>query len=237
MRRYLQGTLDFACAVYAVINALSVTYALDLSGARKIFKETHDSLAGMPALWADYTGNETDHYWLVRYMLRRWCSDGPYALRMIQPFCDCLLPTDEDLHIAGAERYLPEREAPDGPSSLAAAEKEAAGVWRELERWLGSEALAAVTQGRSGMLPRAALLRFHRFVPGLRKPVVSHWTAGKILEQGVLQLHDASSESSALLALERNALVPSFHGRAMVRIVPESLLLLEANNNATRQGH
>lgn len=240
MRRYLQGTLDFACAVYAVINALSVMYALDLAGARHIFKETHVSLAGEPALWDDYLGNNTDHYWLVRHMLRRWCSGGPYALRLAQPFSDCLLPTDKDLDFTGVERHLPERETPAGPSSLAAAEKEARSVWRELDAWLGAGNRSPGTGGTggtggAGVFPRAALLRFHRFVPGLRQPVVSHWTTGKRLERSVLQLHDASSESGALLALERSALMPSHNGRALVRVVPESLLLLEAKSVA-RQG-
>ena len=44
MRRYMQGTLDFTCAVYAVINSLSVIHNLDLATGRMILAETLQAL-------------------------------------------------------------------------------------------------------------------------------------------------------------------------------------------------
>ena len=222
-RRYLQGTLDFACAIYAVINALSCSHGLDLAGGRRIFQETAISLAEAPDLWKRFLRYETDHYWLVRYMLGRWCCAEPWRLAARQPFSDCLLPGGEAPDLAGAELFLPEKEEDHGPILHDKARKEAASVWRALEDWFG---------GRSGERPRrTALLRFHRFLFHETPPVVSHWTTARRLEDGVLHLHDASSEKSALVALEKSALLPGDGTRGLIRIVPESLVLLEPEAN------
>ena len=215
MRRYLQGTLDFACGIYAVINALSLTHGLDLSGARAIFRETHLDVAARPALWADYSANTTDHYWLVRHTLERWCSTPPYRLAVHCPFGPELWTEKSDLD--RADRYLPERLPPQGPAKSAEAESEALRTFEACRDWLA----ARNSPGR------ALILRFHRFIPGVRTPIVSHWTTGKSMENGVLHLHDASSEPRALMSLSKDLLMPFDGRRAPVRIVPESLLLLE----------
>ena len=214
MRRYLQGTLDFACGIYAVINALSLTHSLDLAGARAIFRETHLDITAHPDLWADYTGNNTDHYWLVRHMLGRWCSAPPHRLRVTRPFGEEWSGAPS---LASAKRYLPENHPPSGPLNRAEAAREAEQTWRAAHDWLTP----------AGTPPRALLMRFHRFVPGMQAPIVSHWTTGKCFEGAVLHLHDASSEPRALLSLPRNILVTDGGERAPVRIVPESLFLLE----------
>ena len=92
MRRYMQGTLDFACGIYAVINALSCIYGLDLAHARKIFQETVHALSKQERVWISFLCNETDHYWLIRWLLGRWCSASPWRLDVRQPFSDCLCP-------------------------------------------------------------------------------------------------------------------------------------------------
>jgi hypothetical protein len=224
MRRYLQGTLDFACAIYAVINALACTRGLNLADARKIYGETSLALSGRPALWSAFLRNHTDHYWLVRYMVGRWCVDPPHRLRPVQPFSSCLLPGGKLSELTGADLYLPEKESPAGPSSLAFADREARAIWDAAVAWFGRESGAAEK--------RTAVLRFHRFLPGVAAPVVSHWTTALRLERDALSLHDASSESGALLALEKDVLVPGPGARALVRIVPESLLLLQADDTA-----
>jgi hypothetical protein len=221
MRRYLQGTLDFACAIYAVINALACTHGLELADARKIYRETSLALSGKSDLWPAFLRNQTDHYWLVRYMAGRWCVNPPYRLRPVQPFSSCLLPDGKVSELTGADLYLPEKESPAGPFSPAAADREARAVWDAALAWFGRDG------GATGK--RAAVLRFHRFLPGVAAPVVSHWTTACRLERDILHLHDASSESGALLALEKSVLVPGPRERAFVRIVPESLLLLEAD--------
>ncbi len=219
-RRYLQGTLDFACAIYAVINALAHTRGLDLAGARRMFQETEISLAEVPDLWKSFLRNETDHYWLVRYMLERWCGSAPWKLNVRQPFSDCLLPGKGGMDLAGVTLFLPEAESAQGPASPDKAGKEAASVWRTLEEWFDD---------RSGNRPkRAALLRFHRFLFHECPPVVSHWTTVRGLTGDVLRLHDASSEANALFSLEKDVLLPENGSRGLIRIVPESVVLLEA---------
>ncbi len=217
MRRYLQGTLDYACGVYAVINALGCTHGIDLQRARLIFQESLLAFSEHPLLWKAFVRNETDHYWVVRHLLDVWCSSGPWKLTQRRPFAGqggCKEGGGPDL--ARTRLYLPEKEPPRGPASPAAAAKEAAAVWASLNEWLGQSA------GRG----RAVILRFHRFLPGLEDPVVSHWTAAARLEGNSLMLHDASSEKHALFVLERGALCPAGDERAPVRIAPESLILL-----------
>ena len=164
--------------------------------------------------------NETDHYWLVRYMLQRWCTAAPWKLRPGQPFSDCLLPCKEAMDLAGAEMFLPERQNDNGPILLEKARKEAGSVWKTLEEWFG---------GQTGERPRrTAVLRFHRFLFHETPPVVSHWTTACAMADGVLHLHDASSEKNALFRLEKSALLPGDGTRGLIRIVPESIVLLEA---------
>lgn len=219
-RRYLQGTLDFACAIYAVINALAHTRGLDLAGARRMFQETEISLAESPELWKSFLRNETDHYWLVRYMLDRWCGSAPWKLSIRQPFSDCLLPGKGGADLTGVKLFLPEAENAQGPASPDKAGKEAASVWRALAEWFDDRA--------ENRPKRAALLRFHRFLFHECPPVVSHWTTVRGLTGDVLRLHDASSEATALFSLEKDVLLPENGSRGLIRIVPESVVLLEA---------
>ena len=222
MRRYFQGTLDFSCGMYAVMNALALIYNLDLSGGRRIFSETVLSLSEEPALWKHFLRNETDHYWLVRYMLQRWCCSRPWKFTMFQPFSDSLLPVEDGLDLHRAEIFLPESEQDDGPLAAETARKEALAVWSTAEGWIGEKAAAPPN--------RTALLRFHRFYANSFQPVVSHWTTVSHLENDVLHLHDACSEPTALVALEKNALLPADGSRSQLRIVPESLMLLERDS-------
>ncbi len=225
MRRYLQGTLDFACGIYAVINALACTHGLELAEAKRLFQDAQLGLAARPALWACYARNETDHYWLVRLMLSHVQASTRLKLELNQPFSRCLLPSPacaplaESLEAQSGDfsMYLPEEQAPQGPAALSDARKEALSVWQALAGWFTPE---AARQDR-----RAVVLRFHRFLPGFDAPVVSHWTTGAFFNSNSLVLHDASSEPRALRVLERPALLPPA-GRALVRIVPESLLFL-----------
>lgn len=221
MRRYLQGTLDFACGIYAVINALACMFSIDLTEARRLFQDIHIDLASRPELFTRYARNETDHYWLVRYMLSRVTRCPRYGLAMFQPFSNCLLPEGkgteaiEDLQV---DFYLPEAEEADGPASLKGARQEAQAVWQALEIWF--------CEPEARLEKRAAILRFHRFLPSIPQPVVSHWTTGQALVDKTLLLHDASSEFGALLEIEQSSILPPGNERAFVRIVPESLLLL-----------
>jgi len=223
----MQGTLDFTCGIYAVINALSCTYGLELAPAKKIFQETMHTLSGQKKIWNSFLSNETDHYWLVRWMLGRWCSEAPWELDVRQPFADCLLPAplsgnhpeNQKTDWAGVKLYLPENHAPDGPTCPVATQSEALAVWNALADWLGKQ------KGDNGNA-RAAILRFHRFAPGMREPLVSHWTTAHATNDRVILLHDASAEPGALFMLEHRALLPEVQRTALLRIVPESIVLL-----------
>lgn len=255
MRRYLQGTLDFACGVYAVINGLSITHDIPLADARVIFQDTHMALAANPAVWSRYLKNETDHYWLVRILLRQVCLRQPYKLDMKQPFANwlrldervrqngtgslrtpvfflpgkkkngatglafpCVHP--EDFALPSSAFYLPEEQEARGPATLTALQREVSSVWAELAAWLQSP-LALREK-------RAAILRFHRFLPGYPQPVVSHWTTAHALQNDTLLLHDASAEQGSIFELEYRALTPQGTERPLLRIVPESLILIKA---------
>ena len=216
MRRYMQGTLDFTCGIYAVINALSCTHGLNLANARKIFQETLHELSGQERLWNSFLRNETDHYWLIRWLLGRWCLEAPWRLEIRQPFSDCLRPESRIKDFAGMALYLPEALAPKGPDCPEAAKNEALAVWSALTEWLLEQ------EGRS----RAALLRFHRFIPGAHQPVVSHWTTAQGANGRAILLHDASAEPGAVFILERKSLLPEAQHTAPLRIAPESVALM-----------
>lgn len=220
MRRYLQGTLDFFCGTYAVVNALAVVGKLELPQARHILQETLLEVSLRPRLWSDLLANRTDHYWLVRFLAARRLAGAPHHLRCIQPFDDCLLPCDEAADLESARSFLPEEHPPHGPASIREAEEESVATWSALADWF---TVKETTKGK-----RAAVLRFHRFLPGLAEPVVSHWTTARAMENETLILHDASSERQAVHSIQRDAISASGHTRAPLRIVPESILLLES---------
>ncbi len=220
MRRYMQGTLDFACGIYAVINALSRTHGLDLENARGIFRESILTLSQQEGIWLHFLRNETDHYWLVRWLLGRWCCEPPRRLEIMQPFSDCLQP--RSCCFDDANMYLPEKHEPSGPEDLATARDEALAVWQALHTWFTDDSTAA----------KAAILRFHRFMPGLRQPLVSHWTTAHSANHAAIVLHDASAEPGALFTLERKSLLPQTAVPALLRIVPESVVLLRRDTKA-----
>jgi len=224
----MQGTLDFTCGIYAVINALSCIYGLKLAQAKKIFQETMQTLSGQEKIWNSFLYNETDHYWLVRWLLGRWCSEPPWKLDVRQPFADCLLPESRKSDCCtGVDLYLPEIHAPGGPTCPAAAQSEALAVWNALADWLSKQ------EGSS----RAALLRFHRFVPGGHEPLVSHWTTARAANDRTILLHDASAEPGALFVLERRSLLPEMQHAALLRIVPESIALLSRSAKTSAGQH
>ena len=219
MRRYLQGTLDFDCAVYAVINALARTRDIELAAARYIYQETMLALSACPRLWEAHVRNGTDHYWMVRHLLSRWCGKGSWHLRIRQPFGDCLLPEPRsaDLaELADDPLYLPEgaSHAPAGRGISAESGSPLPGVvWDAIAAWLDEN-----------MTSRAVIFRFHRFVPGLTAPVLSHWTCGIRLSGETLFLHDASGEKHSLHSLKKDDVIAR---TGLVRIAPESVIVLE----------
>jgi hypothetical protein len=219
MRRYLQGTLDFACGLYAVINTLARTHNVELAAARRLFADAQEAIAARPGLFRLFARNETDHYWTVSYMLAHARASHFPELEVFQPFSDLLDLTSgsgDILDAAEAAPYLPEQEGPHGPKDATARRLEAERVWAGLVRWLDT-----VEAERE---KRVAILRFHRFLPGYRYPVVSHWTTALAVSGSTLMLHDASSEKGAVMEIELARLLPPVGGEAPMRIVPESVV-------------
>ncbi|MDR2162156.1 MAG: hypothetical protein LBO77_08490 [Desulfovibrio sp.] len=217
MRQYFQGTLDFACALYALLNALALLRRLDLSGARDLFQGLFEELPSHPVLWRAFLRNETDHYWLVRHCLGRWRSIPSLACHAEQPFASCLLPLPGD-SLGAARLHLPEAAPPRGPSGPGLAAEEAGAVWAVLASSLAFSNVTASTGP-------VALFRFHRFLPGMALPVVSHWTCACLLRDDVLHLRDASCEKEALHRINKRDCLGAL-SPPPVRIVPESLLFL-----------
>ncbi len=214
----MQGTLDYACAVYAVINALSAVHNLDLAGGRRILAETLYDLSLHPCLWRAFLHNETDHYWLIDYCLARWCRQGKWRLRAMRPFAP-----DPD-HWDNLDDSKPPLFRIDGPGDNlhdprprgAEADGTVDRIFQVLNEHLGPET------GQT----RAALLRFLRFIPGSPLPIVLHWTTAIQVVDNSIFLHDSSSEPGALHVLERGLLTAKF-GSANLFIEPESITLLE----------
>ncbi|MDL2267667.1 hypothetical protein LJC46_06740 [Desulfovibrio sp. OttesenSCG-928-G15] len=221
MRRYLQGTLDFCCGVYAVLNALSCLYSIDLQTGRKIFQQTLNEFSSFADVWPHFLRNETDHYWVIRYLLQNRCTGAPYFVNFTQPFATGLTAGEPGAMPDFSSLYLPEEHDPSGPSSSNHRTKEAEAVWESLHAHLAENAR------HSGPYNEVALLRFHRFLPGIPQPLVSHWTTAKAVDERAIILHDASAEEGALFVLDRDML---FSGkiRALVRIVPESVVFLSS---------
>ncbi|MDR3175575.1 MAG: hypothetical protein LBU06_03460 [Desulfovibrio sp.] len=232
MRRYLQGTLDFACAVYAVINAASRIYRLDLATAREIFQRTLLDFSGNARVWEAFVNNRTDHYWVVRYMLRRWCAQGRFGLEPDLPFSRLGPPADRELDLNAASLFLPENHPPTGPENRnvcdGARDNTAATAKDDSSRT--AEAAAALEAMRSffARVPPGdgvVVLRFHRFLPGIANPVVSHWTTVDGADSEALRLWDSSSEEGALHRLPYASLLCSGNPPSL-RLVPESIHLL-----------
>ncbi len=216
MQRFYQGQLDFFCAAYAVINALTALHGITLTQARALLATALSDISHHPDLWKATLNNDTDFHWLAEYMLL-WCSKGSsYPVSVMRPFA-------------------PERDIPESAGDLALARPyrdpvpstpDSVLIWSALEDWLPSTRV----QPRAGSARRAAILRFHRYIRFVPSPVVSHWSVTDCHHEGVFQLRDASKEENALYCIDRDATVfaPELvTEKSPVRVEPESIFFLE----------
>ncbi|MDL2209839.1 hypothetical protein LJC26_03430 [Desulfovibrio sp. OttesenSCG-928-O18] len=221
MQRFYQGQLDFFCAVYAVVNALTALYGISLTQARTLFASILSDVSQHPGLWHVTLTNRTDFHWLVAHMLFGCGKGVSYPVRVFRPF-------------------MKEREIPACAADLAEARafneetcdesllrpRSAAAIWAEFEKWLPE----TKTQPRAGTARRVALVRFHRYVRYVDEPVVSHWSVMDHREGGIFHLRDASKEENALYSLDKAVtvfapeLVTEKHN---VRIEPVSVYFVE----------
>jgi hypothetical protein len=82
MKAYHQGQLDYFCGLYAFINALRLICGLDLADARLIFAQTLQELSAYPVLWQAMLDNDTDYYWLLRYLSGRFSQNPAQAFKL-----------------------------------------------------------------------------------------------------------------------------------------------------------
>ncbi len=221
MQRYYQGQLDFFCAVYAVINALTAMYGLNLTQARMLFATVLHDVSKYPSLWLATLENKTGFYWLVSYMLQAAGRGSSYPVRAFRPFVtDGSIPGDAaDLDLAAPYAVHEDPGAFRNPDQADA-------VWQRFGDWL----LPAREAPRPGSVTKTAILRFHRYIPFMPGPVISHWTVADHAFAGALHLRDASKEERALHSLERSGTV--LHPDRVdeghsVLIEPESVFFLE----------
>ncbi len=219
-RRYLQGTLDFHCGIYSVVNALACLRGISLQAARTILSESVIALQPYPHLLKAFLRNETDHYWMVAYCLARWTRLLPFQVGYDQLYGDMWVPSplcDPEEILAEAKLYLPEKsityESRDQEKKLLDL------VWSGIGDWL---------RPNTGFrIQRAALVRFHYYLRGERAPLVSHWTTVIRADKTKLNLYDASANDQAIHVLDYSEMLANARpGANAIRIVPESVVLL-----------
>lgn len=216
MQRFYQGQLDFFCAIYAVINALTALYAINLSQARSLFATALADIAKHPVLWRATLCNETDFHWLTDYLLLACGKIPSYPVRATRPFADRTEIPESAANLAGIPTQRTTSAAVTDPDV----------IWAALEDWLPRTR----TQPRAGSARHVAILRFHRYIRYLDQPIVSHWSMMDCHHDGVFQLRDASKEENALYSLDRDESVFAeqfVSGKKPVLIEPESVYFVE----------
>jgi hypothetical protein len=243
---YHQGHLDFFCAVYALINALRLTHGLRLEQAREILNRTLLEISQKPPLWTAFLQDQTDFYWLVDYILGRFCRRGRLALRMakLPPFPArpeaeqglLQLKPENPPHVPLEElreEHLFRREAKFESPGLTSSRPERGwriqDLWPFLRDWLPERGFFSSRQEEKTQ-ERCLLLRFHRFLPSQALPLISHWSTGWFFFRGTLQLYDCTQnkEGTQSLPPQECALYREDleQGRLLL-LEPESIYFLE----------
>lgn len=221
MQRYYQGQLDFFCAIYAVINALTALYGLNLSQARTLFATMLSDIAGHPGLWHATLTNKTDFHWLTEHMLHACTKGQSYPVRVFRPFTFERDLSEKAADLGNARAYS------EASYDYDLRKPENAPVlWQAFTQFLPD----LPTQPRAGTARRVAILRFHRYMRFVEEPVVSHWSVADRRHEGILHLRDASKEESALYSLDPAVTVfaPELISETQnVRIEPESIYFIE----------
>lgn len=221
MQRFYQGQLDFFCAVYAVINALTALYGINLAQGRALFASMLYDISKHPGLWRTTLENKTDFHWLAEHMLFACQKGSSYPLRVHRPFASVrdIPERAADLALAGAFTDVACHDDFARPGGGKA-------MWAELEQWLAG----ADAQPRAGTVRRVAVLRFHRYMRLVDTPIVSHWSVADHHHKGVIHLRDASKEENAVYSFDKDATAFSRDGVSetrFVRIEPESVFFVE----------
>ena len=216
MQRFYQGQLDFFCAAYAVINAMTALYGIDLAQGRTLLASALADISRHPALWKATLYNDTDFHWLADYMLYACSQTAAYPVTVTRPFAACREISPSALTLASAKiNRAPLETVPDADS-----------IWNAMTEWLPE----TTTQPKAGMAKQVVILRFHRYIRYFSQPIVSHWSMMDCHHAGIFQLRDASKEENALYSLDREVTVfttEEISEKYQVRIEPESLYFIK----------
>ena len=221
MQRFYQGQLDFFCAIYAVINALTALYGINLTQARALFASMLGDLALHPGLWRTTLENKTDFHWLTAHMLYACGKGTSYPVRVFRPFASEKEIPESAALLENARAWCEEEYSHPANNGNTANH-----IWSAFEGWLPETRV----QPRAGSARRVAILRFHRYMRFLDVPIVSHWSVTDHHHAGVIHLRDASKEENALYSLDRQVTVFSpelVSEDRNVRIEPESVYFIE----------
>ena len=220
MQRYYQGQLDFFCAIYAVINALTALYGINLAQSRALLASILGDLSTYPELWRTTLENRTDFHWLTAHMLYA-CGKGiSCPVQTFRPFAVQREIPESAANLDHAQAYCDEEYAGLVRGTLAPQ------IWAAFEDWLPETR----EQPRAGCAKRVVILRFHRYMQFLDTPIVSHWSVVDHYHKGVFHLRDASKDEGALYSLDKNVTVfaPELvSGDWNVRVEPESVYFIE----------
>lgn len=245
MNAYHQGQLDYFCAVYTVINALRLTHGIGLTDSREIFATALKEISAKPELWQALLDNNTDHHWVIRYLLGRFCHKGAWPLRVARlplnlPQAPLKMKNDDELRdwlgfaepenldlnqLGGQDLYNPLVEFGRGPEHPVRLDGtriwNIKNLWQLFQYWLPSKGIFSGL-GIVHKQKRGLLLRFHRYLPHQSTPLISHWSTGKNFNKDTLQLYDCTANKDAIhaLPLGESVLYPEF-------LSPDKLLGLE----------
>ncbi|MDR2504036.1 MAG: hypothetical protein LBD82_06630 [Deltaproteobacteria bacterium] len=98
-----------------------------------------------------------------------------------------------------------------------------------LRRWLPVEGVFKPLSGETAQ-KRSLLLRFHRFLPFERLPLVSHWSTARSISLDTLRLYDCTADKQAIhsLQLRRCALCPEeLNKKRLIGLEIESMYFIE----------
>lgn len=223
MQRYYQGQLDFFCAIYAVINALTALYSLTLAQARVLLASMLSDVSKQPDIWRATLENKTDFHWLAEHMLLACGKGASYPVKVFRPFSAMRDIPESAADLREAKPYADIGLAEDFQGS---GPERAEIIWSKLEDWLDY----SDEQPQSGTVWRVAVLRFHRYIQYLEAPVVSHWSVADRRSNGLICLRDASKEENAIYSFTKSATAFSkedVSASRTVRIEPESVFFVE----------
>ncbi|MCL1889634.1 MAG: hypothetical protein FWF99_03930 [Desulfovibrionaceae bacterium] len=243
LKPYYQGQLDYFCAIYSLINALRLTSGLQLHQGRDILGSALLELSARPLLWQSLLQNRTDSYWLVDYLLGRFCREGTLALRVgklplrpsspiedlskesLTQWLDLQNPQPVSLDdLREEDLYRPTVFEGTGKKLFWSGES----LRKLLRLWLPGGLLSSISGGPSSR--RCLLLRFHRFLAP-ETLLISHWSAGREFQRQGIALFDCTISRQAVhhLPLRRCAFHPEEVGRErLLALEPESLYFLES---------